>query len=124
LALWTALGYAFFVASAWVIAQSLGIDVSVAALSWIRGLVFLGTLLPITIAGAGIREAGFVGFLSVYDTDATTALGLALALLAVQIAIGAIGGLLELIGVFARRSHRESDEPPLDPHPPEVARYG
>lgn len=113
---WNVLGYAFFVASAWVIAQELAIDVSVAALAWIRGLVFLGTLIPITIAGAGIREAGFVGFLSFYSIEDSTALGFALALLGVQIAIGAIGGLLDLSSALGRRSR--------DGRQPEVARHG
>lgn len=109
LILWSALGYAFFVASAWVIAEELGIAVSLAALAWIRGLVFLGTLIPITIAGAGIREAGFVGFLSIYDVDQSTALGFALALLGVQIAIGAIGGLLELASSLGEKSPPEKE---------------
>ncbi|MBT8248297.1 MAG: flippase-like domain-containing protein [Acidimicrobiia bacterium] len=100
---WNALGYAFFVASAWVIAHEFGIAVSVSALAWIRGLVFLGTLIPITIAGAGIREAGFVGFLSSYGVDESTALAFALALLGVQMAIGAIGGLLELASSISKK---------------------
>jgi len=107
LAGWSAVGYGFFVASAWVIADQLAIDVSVPALAWIRGLVFLGTLIPITIAGAGIREAGFVGFLSIYGVDKSTALGFALALFGVQIAIGTVGGLLELTGSLFNRSDRQ-----------------
>ena len=103
LTFWNALGYAFFVASAWVIAHEFGIAVSVAALAWIRGLVFLGTLIPITIAGAGIREAGFVGFLSIYGVDESTALAFALALLGVQMAIGAVGGLLELASYVSKK---------------------
>lgn len=116
LALWSAAGYAFFVASAWVIAQELGIEVSIAALAWIRGLVFLGTLIPITIAGAGIREVGFVGFLSLYDIDQSTALGFALALLGVQLAIGAIGGLLQLGSTLSAQR--------LPARDPEVTRDG
>jgi uncharacterized membrane protein YbhN (UPF0104 family) len=111
LAAWSVVGYGFFVASAWVIADQLAIDVSLPALAWIRGLVFLGTLIPITIAGAGIREAGFVGFLSIYDVDRSTALGFALALFGVQIAIGFLGGLLELAGaVFERRDRNQRSE--------------
>ena len=108
LAGWSVIGYGFFVASAWVIADQLALDVSVSALAWIRGLVFLGTLIPITIAGAGIREAGFVGFLSIYEVDRSTALGFALALFGVQIAIGFLGGLLELAESLSTRSDRNN----------------
>ena len=93
---WSLAGYVFFVLSAWVVVQDLGIELTLVGTAWIRGVVFLGTLIPFTIAGAGIREAGFVGFTSFYGIDASVALGLALALLGLQIAIGAVGGLLEL----------------------------
>lgn len=102
LGLWSALGFAFFVASAWVVAEALSVEVPLTGLAWIRGVVFIGTLIPITIAGAGVREAGFVGFLSMYGVPNATALGLALSLLGVQVAIGAIGGLVELRGLLTK----------------------
>lgn len=106
---WSVIGYALFVLSAAVIASELDVGVSLVALAWIRGLVFLGTLIPITIAGAGVREAGFVGFLRLYDVPDATALGFALVLLGVQIAIGAVGGLIELAGWIKRRDRGSND---------------
>ncbi len=93
---WSIAGFSFFVLSAWVVVGELDVPLSLAGLVWIRGVVFLGTLIPVTIAGAGVREAGFVGFTQLYGVDSATALGLALALLGLQIAIGAAGALVEL----------------------------
>ncbi len=97
---WSTLGFIFFVASAWIVVRDLNILLPLVGLIWIRGVVFLGTLFPLTIAGAGVREAGFVGFTHFYGIDSATALGLALSLLGLQIAIGAVGGLVELTGQF------------------------
>ena len=103
---WSLAGYVFFVLSAWVVVQDLDIGLTFAGTAWIRGVVFLGTLIPFTIAGAGIREAGFVGFASFYGIEASVALGLALALLGLQIAIGSVGGLLELREQFTEVGRR------------------
>ncbi len=103
LAVWGLLGYLFFVLSSYVVAQDIGLGVSFAALGWIRGLVFLGTLIPFTIAGIGIREAGFVAFLSLYEIERPVALGFALSLLAMQVIIGAIGAGSELLRLVEGR---------------------
>lgn len=108
---WSLVGYTLFVLAAAVIATELDIGISLAALAWIRGLVFLGTLIPVTIAGTGVREVGFVGFLSLYDVPDATALGFALVLLGVQISIGAIGGLIELGGWIGRRGRVSQGRP-------------
>ncbi len=113
IALFTAVSFGFFVASASIIANDLDVAIALTALAWIRGLVFLGTLLPITIAGAGIREAGFVGFLSIYGIARPDALGVALGLLGVQIAIGSVGGVLELVNMVKQRAVT-AGAPPAD----------
>jgi len=109
---WTIAGYSFFVASAWVIADGLSLGVPLLGLVWMRGLVFLSTLIPITIAGAGVREAGFVGFMSLYDIDGSEALGFALCLLGVQVAIASVGGCIELYSLVSRRRRPQPEQGP------------
>lgn len=88
--------FLFFVLSPYVIAQGMGLDVSLTAMAWIRALVFLVTLIPITVGGIGVREAGFIALLQLYGVSAAQALAFSLTLLAIQLALGAIGALLEL----------------------------
>lgn len=90
------LGFAAFVVSPFLLAQDLGLDVSIYAMAWIRSLVFLLTLIPITVGGIGVREAAFVGFLQLYGVPAAEALAFSFVVLAIQLAIGALGGGLEL----------------------------
>ena len=78
------------------LAQDLELGVSIYAMAWIRSLVFLLTLIPITVGGIGVREAAFVGFLQLYGVPAAEALAFSFVVLAIQLAIGALGGGLEL----------------------------
>lgn len=101
--LWTLLSFALFVSSALVIAEALDLEVSFATLAWMRGFVFLLTQLPITLGGIGVREAGFVGLLAAEGIDHAAALAFSLALLAIQVALGITGGLIELSETLRRR---------------------
>lgn len=99
---WSAAGYVFFVLSAWIIVLDMGLDLPLLGLAWIRGIVFLATSLPLTVAGIGVREAGIVGFSSLYGIDRPTALGFALSLLLLQVLIGSVGALIELFGLASK----------------------
>lgn len=90
------LAFVAFVASPYLLAVDLGLGVSIYAMAWIRALVFLLTLIPITVGGIGVREAAFVGFLQLYGVPAAEALAFSFVLLAIQLALGALGAGLEL----------------------------
>lgn len=108
---WSAAGYIFFVLSAWIIVVDMGLDLPLLGLAWIRGIVFLATSLPLTVAGIGVREAGIVGFSSLYGVDRSTALGFALSLLLLQVIIGSVGALVELFGLASKPGGAEDAEP-------------
>jgi hypothetical protein len=93
---YSVLGYVLFIASPYVVAIAMDTDISLASLAWIRPLVFLLTLLPFTVGGLGVREAGFIGLLHIYGIPAGEALAFSLVLFAIQIAIGVVGLILEL----------------------------
>jgi hypothetical protein len=80
----------------------MGWGLSLPALGWIRSIVFVITLIPISIAGMGVRELGFVELLTLYDTPRPDALAFALLLFSIQLLIGAVGGCLELARHFSR----------------------
>ncbi len=114
IAAWSTLGFWLFVTSGWVIVNDLGVGVPFLGLAWVRGVVFLATLLSLTVAGIGVREFGFVVLLGLYGVDDGLALGFALALLLIQIIIGAIGGAMELVNL-ARSPRVPSDKPGVEP---------
>jgi glycosyltransferase 2 family protein len=75
---WTiVLGVAFqllTITASWLIAQSLGADVAFSLLAVAAPMVLLATVLPISIAGFGVREGSYVvllGTAGVSHTDAT-----------------------------------------------------
>lgn len=96
--------FVLWVASFWVLLAGLEVEIGFGAVAWIRGIVFILTLIPVTLAGIGVREAGFVGFLGLYGVPDDRALAAAVAALAVQLVIGGIGG-----GVALRRQWRGGD---------------
>ena len=93
---WSALAYVLFIASSYSVVIAMDLDISLVALAWIRPLVFLLTLLPFTIGGLGVREAGFIGLLHLYGIAPGEALAFSLVLFAIQVAIGVVGLSIEL----------------------------
>jgi glycosyltransferase 2 family protein len=88
-------GYAGFVLSAYVLIAAMQLPLGVMAVAWIRSVVFLLTLLPISIGGIGVREASNVVLLQLYGVDSASALAFSFGLLSIQLAVGAIGGAFE-----------------------------
>ncbi|MEX2178824.1 MAG: lysylphosphatidylglycerol synthase transmembrane domain-containing protein [Gemmatimonadaceae bacterium] len=105
---WSVAGHLLFVASAWIVCRAMQLPVGFVDIGWMRSAVLLLTVLPITVGGIGVREAGFAGLLYLHGADRAVALAFPLALLAIQLLIGAVGALIELAGVLARR-RKEAD---------------
>lgn len=88
--------------------RALGIQVGFGDYVWIVALVTLSQILPITIAGLGVREGLFVFLLGQYDVSASTAVALSLIVFSVTLLFGLLGGGLGLAeGV--RAGHSEVD---------------
>lgn len=90
------LSYVLFVSSAWLVSKDMGLPVSVFAIAWIRPLVFIATLIPISVAGIGIREGAFVSLLSLYGVETSLGLKFALVLFSIQLLTAALGALCEV----------------------------
>jgi hypothetical protein len=80
------------------LARSLDLELGFAALGWIRAVMLLATLVPITISGLGLREGAAVLVLPAYGVGPDAALAFSLLVFAVgHVALGLAGGLLEAL---------------------------
>ena len=82
--------------SNYLAALSVGVDIPLVALAWIVAAVSLVHLLPISLAGLGVREGAYVVLLQQYGVPAADGLALSLAVFGVIMAQALLGGVLEL----------------------------
>jgi len=83
------------------LALSLGMDISFVAMGWVRCAVVLITMVPITIAGLGVREGALIFLLRPYGVQDDQAIALSILVFAVTVLmIGLLGGLIEGIKLF------------------------
>lgn len=94
--------------SVFLFALGLGIDIDLAALAWIRSVINLILIVPLSIAGLGIREAGFVYFFNDYAISAEQALALSL-LIFVRVLLFSILGIIFLFSFRYRKVLPETD---------------
>jgi len=88
-----------------IVASTLGIEIGFFEWSWIFGLVSLLLLLPVTIAGIGVREGSYAGLLGMVGVSIEKAVALSLVMFGISLLGVAVGGLLELAHSVQSRSH-------------------
>jgi uncharacterized membrane protein YbhN (UPF0104 family) len=84
----------------WLAAIGLGLPFGYPDIAWVTALAGIAALVPITIAGAGVREGIIVYFLKQHGTAQATALTFSLSVLVLNVILGLPG----LIAQLARRS--------------------
>jgi len=102
----------FYVGAAgavWAAAMSLGADVSIGYLIATVPLVLVAGMLPVSLNGLGITEAGFALFLQLAGVPLVDAVGVGLLLRARLLVTGLFGGLLFLR--YRSASSNEAIEP-------------
>ena len=81
----------------WLILHAVGIDLSLATIAWARGILIVCAMLPVSLAGLGLRELSMIALLGAYGYGAEDAMAYALIAFGVFIVgKGLIGGALEL----------------------------
>ena len=94
-----ALGFAVHligVAAYYLVAWSLDLELSVWTVGWTRSAAILLAILPVSVAGLGIREGALVVLLAPYGVDPANAISYGLLAFATTIlAIGLLGGVME-----------------------------
>ncbi len=103
-------GYVFFILSAWVLAEGMALGLSLAAIAWIRSITLLIALVPITIAGLGLREGVLIALLSNYGISASTAFAYAITSFAIQLVLGLFGAILETHRLLVNKEDTRANE--------------
>ena len=94
------------VLASWLLARAIELDVSYTLLAVVMPLVLVATLVPISIAGFGVREGGYVALLAeagISAGDATLFSLLNVAALAIATLPGAFALLLPAVTEDERR---------------------
>jgi uncharacterized membrane protein YbhN (UPF0104 family) len=81
-----------------VLARSLGIDLPMTAWVLVYAGIALLLLLPVSIAGLGLREGGYVGLLAIFGVTAPQALSLSLIFFAYTLVGALLGWIAEMPG--------------------------
>ncbi len=92
------------VTQTWLISQGLGLNVSFNYLAVVVPLVSLLTMIPISVNGMGLREAGMVVLLAPVGVALDWAVTLSLLGFAVNVAASLLGAVVYLVGPFPRFS--------------------
>lgn len=86
------------IASVYLLGDSLGIGLPFTAWAVIVGLTSVILMLPVTVAGLGLREGSLVAVLAVLGESAGQALALSFALLAMNLLGAGVGLIVDLAG--------------------------
>jgi glycosyltransferase 2 family protein len=85
------------IAATWVLSESLGLDIGPELIAVVLPLVLFATIIPISIAGFGVREGAFVALLGEAGVSSADAVLLSLATVA-SLAIASLpGGVLMIV---------------------------
>ena len=79
-----------------LVCSAFGESVGFVDLLWIVAVVSLVQMLPVTIAGLGLREGAYLYLLQFQGVDGSRALAVSLAVFAIQLTFAFAGGLLQL----------------------------
>lgn len=98
--IYSGIGFLIIAVSQYVFALSIGMDIDFLAILFMRAFVQLLMMFPISIAGLGLRELGFVSTSVLLGYSVEEGLALSLILLSMQVIFALMGMLLELKFIF------------------------
>lgn len=87
----------------YVFSRSIQIDVGFFDYCWIFGIVTIALILPVTIAGLGVREGTFLGLLGWLGVVNEKALALSIAFLGMQLLDAIIGGAIHFTMIYNKQ---------------------
>lgn len=95
------------IAALYVLAAAIDLNVSFWALGWIRSVIRIVLMIPVSFAGLGVREASFVYLLAPLGVASPQALALSLLVFARALLFALVGALLEFKRVFLTPQRKE-----------------
>lgn len=84
----------------YLLAQALGLGVSLVTIGWIRSAMMVATMPPVSVSGLGLREGASLLLLSGYGIAPERIVAFSLSLFGVTTLFGLLGGVME-VGRFA-----------------------
>lgn len=90
------MSHLLFLVGAYLLFSALDIDIDFSSVAWIRSLVFILVSIPISFAGIGLREVGFITLFGLYGLGANDVIAYAMLVLAIQFGIGLMGIFTEI----------------------------
>ena len=93
-----AFGHLTFLIGGYILFLAMQVEVSFTAVAWVRSAVFVLVSVPVSFAGIGIRELGFISLFGLYGIDSSEIIVYALLALFLQSLIAALGLLIETKG--------------------------
>lgn len=81
---------------AFVLSQYFELDVPFTAFIFIMPLVYIATVLPISLGGLGVREGSFSGLMMLYGVESSIAILIALLMFLIKVGVGIIGYVVYL----------------------------
>ena len=79
---------------AYILCDYFNLSITLGNLLTIMPLVYIVTVLPISIGGIGVREGAFVGLLSLYNVSASTAVIISFLMYFTRVLVGIIGWIV------------------------------
>ncbi len=102
------LSHALRIFNFYLVALAIDIHLSPFLICWIRALLDIIQIIPISIGGLGIRELSLVLLLRDYGIPESQALSLSLAVFSIMVVGGIVGGILEGWDIFPRGRSKAS----------------
>jgi glycosyltransferase 2 family protein len=96
----------------WCFAMAVGLELALVTVLWMRAALQVVLLLPLSIGGLGLREAGLVGLSAIIDVPAATAVTWSLTLFLGTLVVAAAGGLIEAGAASSRLLRSFAGGPP------------
>jgi len=92
------------------IARAVDIQLPFFVIGWISTFVTIVQMIPISIAGLGIREASYAVLLNDYGISPEQAISFSLTIFVVFVIVGLLGGVFELIDIYRNWQRRKKPE--------------
>lgn len=80
------------IAVTYLLSQAMGLNIPLGSLFWIMPIVYIATILPVSLGGLGIRETVFTLLLSRFGISASEAVLLSFLIYLARAAVGIVGG--------------------------------
>jgi hypothetical protein len=93
------------------LARAVDIQLPFFVIGWISTFVTIIQMIPISIAGLGIREASYAVLLSDYGISPEQAISFSITIFAVFVIVGLLGGLFELSDIYRNWQRRQKPDP-------------